>query len=151
GRGRQDMGAAPARELNRQDAYRPRAPVNEHALAHLQLGPIKQALPGCQRVDRNGRRLDMGQSGRLGGDRGWRRAAEFRGGALGIPIVHAEYFLADDAVGLGASVLLDVLLTWMSRTKSRMTPPQVAGLTLDIRRAQPLRSIFCSLRFGAVN
>ena len=26
GRGRQDMGAAPARELNRQDAYRPCAP-----------------------------------------------------------------------------------------------------------------------------
>ena len=60
GRGCQDMGAAHAGELNRQDAYRPRATVNEHALARLQLGPIKQALPGCQRVDRNGRRLDMG-------------------------------------------------------------------------------------------
>src|SRR6516225_8172498 len=103
GRGRQDMGAAPARELNREDAYCPRAPVNEHALARLQLDPIKQALPGCQRVDRNGRRLDMGQPGRLGCERGWRRAAEFRGGALGIPIVHAEYFLADDAVGPDAN------------------------------------------------
>src|SRR5438067_4071239 len=97
GRGRQDMGAAPARELNRQDAYRPCAPVNEHALARLQLGPLEPALPGGQRVDRDGRRLDMRQPGRLGYDRGWRRAAEFRGGAPGIPIVHAEYFLADDA------------------------------------------------------
>jgi hypothetical protein len=96
------MGAAPARELNREDAYRPRAPVNEHALARLQLGPLKQALPGCQRVDWDGRCLEMGQPGRLGCDRGRRRAAEFRGGALGIPIVHAEYFLADYAVGAGA-------------------------------------------------
>src|SRR6516225_3829803 len=103
GRSRQDMGAAPARELNREDAYRSRATVNEHALARLQLGPIKQALPGGQRVDRNGRRLDMGQPGRLGCDRGWRRAAEFRSGTLGIPIVHAEYFLADHAVGPDAN------------------------------------------------
>src|SRR6516162_9156174 len=103
GRGCQDMGAAPARELNREDSYRPCAPVNEHALARLQVGPLKQALPGCQRVDRDARRLHMGQPGRLGCDRGRRRAAEFRGGALCIPIVHAEYVLTDDAVGPDAN------------------------------------------------
>jgi hypothetical protein len=60
GRSRQDMGAAPAGELNREDAHRACAPVYEHALARLQLGTVKQALPGSQRVDRDGRRLHMG-------------------------------------------------------------------------------------------
>src|SRR5947199_2353217 len=45
----------------------------------------------------------MGQPGRLGCDRGWRRAAEFRGGALYIPIVHPEYFTTDDALGPDAN------------------------------------------------
>src|SRR6516162_6346461 len=54
GRGRQDMGAAPARKLNRQDAYRPCAPVKDPAPPRWNWGPLKQALPGYQGADRNG-------------------------------------------------------------------------------------------------
>jgi DNA-binding MarR family transcriptional regulator len=95
-RGRNDVGAAPARQLSRELADTADRSVDQHPLASLEAAVREQALPGTERGQRNGRALDMAERRRLRSER--RRRDD---GVLGGDTVAVEGRQREDLVAGG--------------------------------------------------
>src|SRR5258707_1158995 len=72
-----------------------RSAMHQHTLSGLEFSEVEQALPCRQGSDGNRSGLDVSQTGRLGSNRGKLCDAILRHGSVGIPVIHAEYFLSN--------------------------------------------------------